>query len=136
MAVTSGAVISGDGVFSHVFVGASDLDLSARFYDAVLGTLGIKNLGPFGNGWILYGRDKPAFIIARPGNGEAPSSNGMTIGFAAAKPEDVDAFHAAGIAAGGSDEGAPGARGHLPGAYAGYLRDPAGNKICSYAFTE
>lgn len=128
-------VISGNDIFSHVFLGAADIQRSAAFYDAALGALGIKNLGPFGNGWVLYGRDKPAFIIARPGNGEAPSGNGMTVGFAAATAAEVDAFHAAGLAAGGSDEGQPGPRGHLPGAYAAYLRDPAGNKICAYAFT-
>jgi catechol 2,3-dioxygenase-like lactoylglutathione lyase family enzyme len=126
-------VISGDGIFSHVFLGAADLDASVAFYDAVLGTLGIKNLGPFGT-WILYGRDKPAFIIAKPGNGEGPSSNGVTVGFAAKTTAEVDAFHAAGIANGGTDEGAAGPRGHLPGAYAAYLRDPAGNKICTYTF--
>lgn len=129
------AVISGDGVFSHVFLGAADTAVSAEFYDAALGALGIRNLGPFGNGWILYGREKPAFIIARPGNGAPPSSNGVTVGFAAKTPAEVDAFHAAGLAHGGTDEGAPGPRNHLPGAYAAYLRDPAGNKICSYAFT-
>ncbi|AMK24091.1 MULTISPECIES: VOC family protein [unclassified Sphingobium] len=130
------AVISGDGIFSHVFIGAADVDASAKFYDAALGALGIGNLGPFGNGWILYGKEKPAFIIAKPGNGEAPSSNGVTIGFAGATPAQVDAFHAAGLANGGTDEGAPGARSHLPGAYAAYLRDPAGNKVVSYAFTD
>lgn len=130
------AVISGDGVFSHVFLGAGDVAVSEKFYDAALAPLGVKNLGPFGNGWVLYGKDKPAFIIARPGNGEAASSNGATVGFAAATTADVDAFHKAGLANGGSDEGAPGARSHLPGAYAAYLRDPAGNKVCSYTFTE
>ena len=127
-------VISGDGIFSHVFIGAADVEKSSAFYDVVLGTLGINNLGPFGNGWVLYGREKPAFIIARPGNGEAPSANGVTVGFAAATPEEVDAFHAAGLAAGGADEGQPGPRGHRPGAYAAYLRDPAGNKITAYTF--
>ena len=127
-------VISGDGIFSHVFIGAADVEKSSAFYDVVLGTLGINNLGPFGNGWVLYGREKPAFIIARPGNGEAPSANGVTVGFAAAPPEEVDAFHAAGLAAGGADEGQLGPRGHLPGAYAAYLRDPAGNKITAYTF--
>ncbi|MDS9468820.1 VOC family protein [Paracoccus sp. MBLB3053] len=130
------AVISGDGVFSHVFLGAADMDASVKFYDATLGALGVKNLGPFGNGWMLYGRDKPAFIIARPGSGDAPSSNGVTVGFAAASTDEVDAFHASGLANGGTDEGAPGARSHLPGAYAAYLRDPAGNKVCSYTFTD
>ncbi len=127
-------VISGDALFSHVFIGAADLTASVAFFDAVLGTLGIKNLGPFGNGWVLYGREKPGFIIAQPGNGEAPSSNGVTVGFAAKTLAEVDAFHAAGLAAGGTDEGKPGRRNHLPGAYAAYLRDPAGNKVCSYAF--
>lgn len=130
----SNPVISGNGIFSHVFIGAADVKQSAAFYDAALGALGINNLGPFGNDWVLYGRDKPAFIIARPGNGQAPSSNGMTIGFAAATPAEVDAFHAAGLKAGGSDEGKPGPRSHLPGAYAAYLRDPAGNKVCAYTF--
>lgn len=129
-------VISGDGLFSHVFIGADDVQQSAKFYDAALGALNIRNLGPFGNNWVLYGRDKPAFIIARPGNGEAPSGNGVTVGFAASTTAEVDAFHAAGLAAGGTDAGQPGPRDHLPGAYAAYLRDPAGNKVCSYTFTE
>ncbi len=130
------AVISGDGVFSHVFLGAKDVASSTKFYDAVLAPLGVKNLGPFGDGWVLYGKDKPAFLIAKPGNGQEASSNGVTVGFAAATTADVDAFHAAGLANGGTDEGAPGKRSHLPGAYAAYLRDPAGNKICTYTFTE
>lgn len=129
------AVISGDGVFSHLMIGSSDMAKSVAFYDAALGALGVKNLGPFGE-WTLYGRDKPAFIVARPGNGEAPSSNGVTIGFAAATPAEVDAFYTAGLGAGGTDEGPSGPRSHLPGAYAAYLRDPAGNKVCAYAFTD
>ncbi len=130
------AVISGDGVFSHVFLGARDVASSAKFYDAALEPLGVKNMGPFGDGWMLYGKDKPALVIGKPGNGEPPSSNGATVGFAAATPAEVDAFHAAGLANGGSNEGAPGARSHLPGAYAAYLCDPAGNKVCSYTFSE
>jgi len=128
------AVISGDGVFSHVCLGASDLDASVAFYDAALGALGVANMGPFGETIVLYGNDKPALLVMKPGNGAAPSSNGVTVGFAASSPAEVDAFHAAGLAAGGTCEGEPGPRGHLPGAYAAYLRDPAGNKVCSYTF--
>ena len=124
-------VISGNLVFSHTCLGASDLAASTAFYDAALAPLGIKNMGPFGDSCFLYGKDKPAFLVLRPGNGEAPSGNGVTVGFAAASPAEVDAFHAAGLAAGGTHEGAAGPRGHLPGAYAGYLRDPAGNKVCA-----
>ena len=127
------AVISGDGIFSHVWLGTGDLATSVKFYDAALAPLGVKNLGPF-NHAVLYGKDKPAFIIAKPASGEA-SSHGATIGFAAKSTADVDAFHAAGLANGGTDEGAPGPRSHLPGAYAAYLRDPAGNKVCAYTFT-
>lgn len=130
------AVISGDGVFSHVFLGAKDVAASSKFYDATLAPLGVKNLGPFGDGWVLYGKDKPALVIGKPGNGGAPSFNGATVGFAAPSTAVVDAFHAAGLANGGTDSGAPGARSHLPGAYAAYLNDPAGNKICTYTFTE
>jgi catechol 2,3-dioxygenase-like lactoylglutathione lyase family enzyme len=130
------AVISGDGVFSHACLGASDLAASTKFYDAALAPLGVKNLGPFGENTVLYGKDKPALLVLRPGDGKAPSSNGVTIGFAAASTGEVDAFHAAGLAAGGADEGAAGPRGHLAGAYAAYLRDPAGNKVCAYTFTE
>lgn len=133
--VSEKTVISGNDVFSHATVGASDLATSTAFYDAALGALGIKNLGPFGDTIVLYGKDKPALLVMLPGAGGAPSSNGVTIGFAAATPADVDRFHAAGMAAGGTDEGAAGPRDHLPGAYAGYLRDPAGNKVCAYTFT-
>jgi catechol 2,3-dioxygenase-like lactoylglutathione lyase family enzyme len=127
-------VISGDGVFSHACVGATDLAASTAFYDAALDKLGVKNLGPFGESVMLYGKDKPALLVLKPGNGQAPSSNGVTVGFAAPGPAEVDAFHAAGLAAGGSCEGKPGPRDHLPGAYAAYLRDPGGNKICAYTF--
>lgn len=128
------AVISGDGVFSHACVGATDLARSTKFYDAALAPLGVKNLGPFGDACFLYGRDKPALLVLKPGNGQAPSSNGVTIGFAATSKDQVNAFHAAGLANGGTDEGAAGPRGHLPNAYAAYLRDPAGNKVCAYTF--
>jgi hypothetical protein len=103
------------------------------FYDATLAPLGIKTLGLLAKPWFSMARPSRLFWCS-PGNGEAPSGNGVTLGFAAASPAEVDAFHAAGLAAGGTDEGAAGARSHLPGAYAGYLRDPAGNKICAYTF--
>ena len=127
-------MISGNDVFTHVCLGADDLGKSAAFYDAALGALGIRNLGTMGDNVVLYGKDKPALLILKPANGEpASAANGGTIGFVAADNGAVDAFHASGITSGGSDEGAPGARG-LPGSYAAYLRDPAGNKLCAYTF--
>lgn len=128
-------IISGNDVFSHACVSTNDLDSATRFYDAVLAPLGAKNMGPFGENIILYGKDKPALLVLKPSNGQpATVSNGATLGFAAGDPAAVDAFHAAGIANGGTDEGAAGPRNHLPGAYAAYLRDPAGNKVCAYTF--
>ncbi|HTH28276.1 MAG TPA: VOC family protein [Sphingobium sp.] len=128
-------MLSGNDVFTHVCIGSNDLAKSKAFYDAALGALGIKSLGPFGDSAVLYGKDKPALLVLKPANGQpASAANGGTLGFAAADRNAVHAFHAAGVANGGIDEGAPGPRTVLPGAYAAYLRDPTGNKICAYTF--
>ena len=122
-------------IFTHVVLGANDLGKSTQFYDAALGALGIKNLGPMGDRGVLYGADGPEFLITKPANGEpACHANGGTIGFHAATRDAVHKFHEAGLANGGSDEGAPGPRDFAPTAYAAYLRDPCGNKICTYCF--
>ena len=126
--------LSGDGVFSHNCVGTRDLAASTKFYDAALGALGVKNLGTVGDRAVMFGKQRPAFVVMRPRDGGEPSSNGTTVGFAASSMAEVDAFHAAGLAAGGSCEGEPGPR-TLPNSYAAYLRDPSGNKICAYHFT-
>lgn len=123
-------------IFTHVVLGTNDLDSAAKFYDATLGALGIRNMGRMGEHGIMYGADAPEFLVTKPRNGEpACAANGGTIGFAAPNPEAVHAFHEAGLANGGTDEGAPGPREVLPNAYGAYLRDPDGNKICTYCFT-
>ena len=74
------------------------------------------------------------FAISQPINGEpACGANGGTIGFAVDSPEQADAWHAAGVANGGTTcEDPPGIRESGMGAlYLAYLRDPAGNKICA-----
>lgn len=96
----------------------------------------VYGICPFGDSITLHGKDQPTLLVLRPGNGEAPSSNGVTVGFAASSPAEVDVFHAVGLGAGGRDEGAAGPHAHLPRAYAAYLPDPAGNKVCSYAFVD
>lgn len=124
-------------IFTHVVLGTNDLEQSTKFYDAALGALGVNNLGPMGNHGVLYGAESPEFIITKPANGEpACYANGGTLGFAAATRDAVNKFHEAGLANGGTDEGQPGPRDILPNAYAAYLRDPDGNKICSYCFAE
>lgn len=121
-------------MFTHVMVGASNLAASKAFYDAALGALGIGAGGQMG-GRAFYMKDGLAFGIGAPADGNAATcANGGTIGFAAATPAAVDAFHAAGLANGGTCEGPPGPRPQAPGnAYGAYLRDPDGNKICAFA---
>lgn len=118
-------------MFSHVMVGANDLQASKTFYDAILGALGYGPavLDPKGRYFWITGSG--IFGITTPINGEAATlANGGTIGFAAATPELVDAWHAAGVANGGTTcEDPPGDR--HSGMYAGYLRDPSGNKLCA-----
>ncbi len=122
-------------IFTHVVLGTNDLDKSRAFYDATLGALGIKNMGPMGERGFLYGKDSPEFLVTKPANGQpACHANGGTIGFVAPSRDAVHKFHAAGLAHGGSDEGQPGPRTFTPTAYAAYLRDPCGNKICAYCF--
>lgn len=115
-------------MFTHIRVGSADVSRSRRFYDAALGALGIPP-GRDTYGTLTYSDGTDRFAVATPREGEAMPGNGGTIGFEASSPEAVNGFHAAGLAHGGADEGAPGLR---HGAYyAAYLRDPDGNKICA-----
>ncbi|MFM7445256.1 MAG: VOC family protein [Tabrizicola sp.] len=115
-------------------LGAKDIDASGRFYDAVLATVGwgmhaswqgwrVYSEGGSGSGVILY--------ICTPYDGQpATAGNGTMPGFSARTHAEVDAFHAAALANGGTDDGAPGPRpDYGPEWYAAYVRDPTGNKI-------
>ena len=120
-------------MFSHVMVGVNDLEVSRKFYDALLGTLGIAP-GVANNKRYFYRSPTGTFGITTPINGEpATHGNGSTLGFTMQSPEQADAFHAAGIANGGTTcEEPPGMRdGAVGKLYLAYLRDPDGNKICA-----
>jgi catechol 2,3-dioxygenase-like lactoylglutathione lyase family enzyme len=120
-------------MFSHIMIGGDDLDRSKTFYDAVLGALGVPPAHVDGHR-IFYRTPAGVFSVSKPINGEpATYSNGGTIGFAATSPEQADAWHAAGLAAGGTTcEDPPGVReGAMGKLYLAYLRDPDGNKICA-----
>lgn len=122
-------------IFTHVTMGTNDLEKADKFYTAALGKLGVNNLGPMSPTATLYGAQSPEFVVLKPSNGQpATFGNGGTLGFAAPSREAVRQFHAAGLTNGGTDEGAPGPRAFTPTAYAAYLRDPDGNKICAYCF--
>lgn len=124
-------------VFSHVTVGSSDMDRSMRFYDAVLAPLGLVRLKAFraaaGYGPKDFAGINLPFWVLRPQDKKpATAGNGVTVAFTVAAREAVDAFHAAALSHGGTDEGAPGLRTHYhPDYYGGYVRDPDGNKICA-----
>lgn len=119
-------------MFSHIMVGANDMDRSKTFYDAVFGALGVGPARVDDRGRLIYLAPSGIFIVTRPIDGEpATHANGATIGFACATPAQADAWHAAGVAAGGvAIEDPPGPR---PGSglYLAYLRDPDGNKLCA-----
>jgi len=114
-------------------VGVNDLEVSRKFYDALLGTLGLAT-GMVNKNRYFYRSPTGTFGITTPINGEpATHGNGSTIGFNVESPEQCDAFHAAGLANGGRTcEEPPGFReGAVGKLYLAYLRDPDGNKICA-----
>lgn len=122
---------------AHVSLGTNHFAQSAAFYDAVLAPLGIKRILDMSEHHaIVYGRAYPEFWIQRPINGQpAQSGNGTHIAFFAENPAQVDAFYAAALAAGATDDGAPGGRPHYGPAYYGcFVRDPDGHKIEAMAY--
>ena len=122
------------GIFTHVVVGTNDLERARSFYDATLGVLGLKRVMNLDKA-SLWGIEAPEFMVTRPGNGQpATHANGGTISFAASSLDAVRKFHEVALANGAKDEGAPGPRSFTPTAYAAYVRDPDGNKICAYCF--
>jgi catechol 2,3-dioxygenase-like lactoylglutathione lyase family enzyme len=128
-------------VFTYVCLGSNDLPRAAVFYDAVLATLGWQRCDVAGeaewDGWIgwgtyeEHGRVEIALWVCRPFDGQpAVAGNGTMVAFQATSWDQVDAFHAAALAGGGTSEGAPGLRlQYNPDFYAAYVRDPDGNKL-------
>ena len=122
-------------MFSHIMVGTNDLEKSKKFYDSVLGALGVPpSMVDAPNNRMFYLTPAGVFAVSKPINGQAASfANGGTIGFAASSPEQAKAWHDAGVANGGTTcEEPPGVReGGMGKMYLAYLRDPDGNKLCA-----
>lgn len=119
-------------MLDHIGLKVSDLARALAFYDRALAPLGLTRVMSFGGDADLpagagYGRDgKPGFWISAG----APVSGPLHVAFVAADRAAVDAFHAAALAAGGRDNGAPGLRLHYhPRYYAGFALDPDDNNI-------
>lgn len=121
-------------MLSYITIGANDVPGSGRFYAAILTPLGYrKQEGADGIEFTAPGG--PASIyVKRPYDGDmATVGNGSMTAFRAETHEMVRKLHAAGLAAGGSDEGAPGFRADYSAHfYVGYLRDPVGNKLAIF----
>lgn len=127
-------------MLSYLFIGANDVALSGHFYQAVLLPLGYL-VEPDGEQLIFSLPEIPdrqngpgAVYIAKPWNGDAAQpGNGNMAGFRAPTRQMVDTLYAAGLRAGGKDEGAPDIRERYnPNFYVAYLRDPAGNKLALF----
>lgn len=116
----------------YVTLGTNDLPAAKRFYDAAMPCLGLQ-LRTTDDDELGYGAPLPAPIVLWVGppydGAKANNGNGTMVALVAPSRAAVDAFHAAGLANGGSDEGAPGLRPYGAHFYACYLRDPEGNKL-------
>jgi catechol 2,3-dioxygenase-like lactoylglutathione lyase family enzyme len=118
-------------MLDHVGIEVSDLAHSKAFYEAALEPLGIRLLMEF-EGAVGFGKDsehgpKPFFWIQARGR---PTVSGAHVAFGARSAELVDAFHAAALAAGGTDNGAPGLRPiYHPGYYGAFALDPDANNV-------
>ncbi|MCZ7468681.1 VOC family protein [Agrobacterium sp. O3.4] len=116
-------------MFTHVMIGSNDLERSRKFYDATFVALGGKPGEMDARGRLIYAHEGGRLMITKPIDGKpATAANGGTIGIAAATPDHVVAWHAAGVAHGGmAIESPPTERPN--GAFVAYLRDPDGNKL-------
>lgn len=118
-------------MLSHLSFGVNDLDKATAFYDAVLAPLGIVRLwaNPRGVGYGPPGGNDKLALFARPGR-VSPPGEGFHLAFEAADRAAVDGFHAAAMALGAKDLGAPGLRPHYsPTYYAAFIADPDGHKL-------
>ena len=120
-------------MIGYATIGTNDLERATKFYDAVLAPLGGKRTFANGERMQFYGsKDTPGMIAISKPYDEKPASagNGTMFGLPAATKQQVDAAHAAALAAGGVCDGAPGQR--MPTFYGAYFRDPDGNKVCVF----
>ena len=119
----------------YVMVGSSNLEESKAFYDAILAVIGIVSIyeDEVCVGYAHEGNSDVEFYITKPANGEPVTfGNGTQISFLTESTEEVDMFHKTALDLGAKNEGNPGFRPNDSDAYYAYIRDPDGNKICSY----
>jgi catechol 2,3-dioxygenase-like lactoylglutathione lyase family enzyme len=117
-------------IMHHMSIGTNDFEAATTFYDAVLATIGAKRVLDF-PGAVAYGKVYPEFWVQKPHDGgSAATANGVHFAFLAPDKPALQAFYEAALAAGGSDDGAPGPRPDYGPEYFGcFVRDPDGHKI-------
>ena len=122
-------------MIDHVSVAVRDLQASTRFYEAVLSALGFSRLETR-PATVGFGKSYPEFWINwRAAMPPVASGSGAHVCLRAKTPAEVDAFHAAALAAGGASDGAPGLRPHeRVRYYAAFILDPDGNRIEAVSF--
>ena len=121
-------------MIDHVSIGVRDLDAATRFYEVVLGAIGLAKL-VVRPATVGFGKRYPEFWLnLRPTL--VPADAGTHVCLRASSTALVDAFHAAALGAGASSDGAPGLRPHdrLSGYYAAFIRDVDGNRIEAVTF--
>lgn len=124
-------------MFSHITVGANNIERAVVFYDALLKPLGLGQRtvepdgGPISRCWVAADSQLPRFYVYEPFDRDpASAGNGVMVAFEAASINAVDDAYVAGLLNGGINAGEPGLRPHYgAGYYGAYLRDPDGNKI-------
>lgn len=118
-------------MIGYVTLGTNDLPRAAAFYDAIAAHFGVGRMMDFDSfvAWGDFGAPGAGIAATKPFNGEpATVGNGTMVALEVKTPEEVHAVYETAMAHGASDEGAPGPRGD-DGFYAGYFRDPDGNKL-------
>ncbi len=113
-------------MLDHVGINVSDFPRSRSFYERLLAPLGMRMVMEFGEHAAGFGEARMPFFWLEA---RAPLAQGVHVAFTAADHETVQAFHAAGLAAGGADNGGPGPRDYHPNYYGAFVLDPDGNNI-------
>ena len=119
-------------MIGYVTLGTNDLARAAVFYDAIAAELGVPRMMEF-DGFIAWGKEGggAGIGLTKPYDGNAASvGNGVMVALEAKDAAQVQRLYDIALANGGTDEGAPGPRGE--GFYAGYFRDPDGNKLNAF----
>jgi catechol 2,3-dioxygenase-like lactoylglutathione lyase family enzyme len=123
-------------MIDHISIAVRDLKAAERFYTALLAPLGMSKLREWPDAAVGFGKKHPEFWVNRRADmARVPDDSGVHVCLRGRETAAIDAFHAAGVASGGTSDGAPGLRPHYyENYYAAFIRDPDGNRIEAVTF--